>query len=77
MSTTTALPFEPLHRYAGMARPQKLADRIGFSARTVQRWITVGTIPWESADAAAIRLGARPSLVWPDIWETQTAQQAA
>jgi hypothetical protein len=36
--------------------------------RRVQEWRARGTLPWQTADEAAIALGFHPLLVWGDDW---------
>lgn len=44
------------------------ADMIGHHPKAVNRWQETDTIPWLSADAAAVALGTLPHLVWGDDW---------
>ncbi len=43
----------------------EVAERTGFTRRSVQRWKVTG-IPWRSADVVAIRLGSHPACIWPE-----------
>ena len=63
----TRLPFDDLHREAGREPIPRLAERLGYSTRTLQRWQTNG-VPESKADSAAISLGSHPANVWPDRW---------
>jgi transposase len=42
-----------------------IADTVGVSYRTVQRWQRRGLTIWQ-ADRVACRFGTHPSLIWPD-----------
>lgn len=80
MNKNASLPLEPLWRLAEVRADlhseggktgftqQVFADMISTSTRAVQRWFVDGTIPWVSADEAAVALGLHPSLVWGDAW---------
>lgn len=80
MSAHSALPIQPLLRIAEVQADlhrestktgfthRVFADMIDASEKAVSRWIAAGTIPWVSADEAAIALGYHPILVWGDDW---------
>lgn len=38
------------------------------TSHAIDRWRNNGTIPWVSADEAAIAIGLHPVLVWGDEW---------
>jgi hypothetical protein len=44
------------------------AGMVGHSPRAAIRWTETGTIPWMSADAAAVNLGYHPMSVWGYEW---------
>lgn len=54
----------------------RVADVIGVSRRTVQRWQSGQPLNVWSADLAATRLGTHPSLVWPD-WQVDELDEAS
>lgn len=55
-------PQEPLNGPVAL-----LADRIGVTRRTVNRWARSGLDPWR-ADEVAVAAGWHPWEVWGDAW---------
>lgn len=45
-----------------------VAVAIGYSPRTVQRWIKRNKINWKYADRVAVNLGWHPCVLWPTEW---------
>jgi hypothetical protein len=80
MAKTACLPFEPLWNLARLRADEGVAVGVdGFTVtrfaemtktttHAATRWRRDGTVPWFSADAAAVALGLHPSLVWGDAW---------
>jgi hypothetical protein len=52
----------------GCLKHEELAQLLGVTRRTVQRWTTPG-IPLHYADQLAIRLGYNPIAVWGLWWD--------
>lgn len=53
----------------GTFNDRVFADMIGVAYRTLKRWRAGGgTIRWDAADKAAIRLGEHPIRVWGIEW---------
>jgi hypothetical protein len=44
-----------------------VAEAVGVSSKTVQRWKVDG-LSWSVADRAAVAVGAHPATVWGDEW---------
>lgn len=70
----------------GTFNDRVFADMIGVAYRTLKRWrANGGTITWDAADKAAVRLGSHPLTVWgiewmaldPDEWGDALAAEAA
>ncbi len=61
------LPFDDLYKEAGKDNLQRLAERLGCTARTLHRWKNDG-VPVAKADRAAIALGSHPAYIWPEHW---------
>lgn len=71
---------KPLHRHgcpycfdsatltAGCLKTEELAQRLGVTRRTVNRWTTRG-IPVNNADKAATYLGFHPVTIWGFNWD--------
>lgn len=49
---------------------ERVANVIGVTRRTVQRWQSGQLLNVWNADLVATRLGTHPSLVWPD-WQLE------
>lgn len=47
---------------------QDIALAVGYSARTVQRWVKRNKINWKYADRVAVNLGWHPCVLWPTEW---------
>lgn len=52
----------------GDTRMAVLAELLGFSVRTLQRWRIAG-VPDRHADQMAINLGCHPCVIWPDWFD--------
>lgn len=70
------LPFDDLHREAGLENFTLLSVRLGLSSRTLHRWKNNG-VPLRDADDVAIRLGSHPDYIWPNQWHTLAERQAS
>lgn len=58
----------PIAHLMGNRTPEQIAEDLGKSARTVQRWIESG-INWEQADVFATKiLRDHPLAVWGPAW---------
>lgn len=78
--TAAYVAGKPLHRNGcpychdiaketnGCLKGEELAQLLGVTRRTVQRWTTPG-IPLHHADRLAIRLGYNPIAVWGLFWD--------
>ena len=54
----------------GTFNDRVFAEMIGVAYRTLKRWrANGGTLTWDAADKAAIRLGDHPHRVWGVEWE--------
>jgi hypothetical protein len=65
------------HIQCGKARAATaggLAEQLGVSQGTVQRWRSEGVPLW-AADRAAIRLGVHPHSLWPDFHHEHLDQE--
>jgi lambda repressor-like predicted transcriptional regulator len=45
-----------------------LAERVGVSRRTVDRWFAARSLPWDMADVAAVAFGFHPLEIWGSDW---------
>jgi len=45
-----------------------IADQLGVSSRTVERWKSAGDMPWLMADRLATALGHHPAELWCEEW---------
>lgn len=68
---TTRLPIEPLLAAANAPSMEILAEWIGCTSRTMQRWKTHG-VPLRAADAAAVNVGSHPAYIWMNDWDSAT-----
>jgi hypothetical protein len=50
-----------------LVHAQDLAEKVGVSRRTWERWKAADRVPWGMADHAAISAGEHPVLIWPDF----------
>lgn len=77
--TSPTLPFDPLWEKAraiagangpiGPAfTPLEFAELVGHNVKAIKRWEQAGSIPWTSADRAAVRMGVHPMAVWGYDW---------
>ena len=48
--------------------PEVLAQHIGVTARTVNRWIEAGGVPEDESDRVAVRCGTHPITLWGQAW---------
>ena len=66
--TRQGFSYRRLYRVSGAANHSEFARSVGRSHRTVMRWKAADTIPYDSADEAAVNLGHHPANVWPEKW---------
>lgn len=78
--TKPRLPIQPLLAYARYtpgdpnadiaSGSDVLAEQIGVTGRTFDRWIAEGSVPYAQADRVCMKLDLHPILVWPE-WELE------
>lgn len=65
-------PFEPLEQFVNAPNMVLFADCIGIDTRQVYRWRESG-ITVAQADALAVRAGALPYEIWPEMLDQAIA----